>query len=64
MAYQSEPELESNLINQLINQGFNRVKISDEEELKNNFRNELYEHNKIKLNNKSFTSLIYIKSMF
>lgn len=55
MAYQSEAQLEENLIKQLVNQGFNRVKISDEEELKNNFRNELFEHNKAKLNNKPFT---------
>lgn len=55
MSYQSEAELESNLVKQLINQGFNKVKISDEEELKNNFRNEVYEHNKAKLNNEPFT---------
>lgn len=55
MGYQSEAELESNLVKQLVNQGFNKVKISDEEELKNNFRNELYEHNKAKLNNEPFT---------
>lgn len=55
MSYQSEAELESNLVKQLENQGFNKVKISDEEELKDNFRNELYEHNKVKLNNEPFT---------
>lgn len=55
MGYQSEAELESNLVKQLESQGFNKVKISDEEELKNNFRNELYEHNKTKLNNEPFT---------
>ena len=48
MSYQSEAELEFNLVKQLVNQGFNKVKISNEEELKNNFRNELYEHNKDK----------------
>ncbi|MDY3958934.1 type I restriction endonuclease subunit R, partial [Romboutsia timonensis] len=55
MSYQSEAQLEDNLIKQLVNQGFNKVKISDVEELKNNFRNELFEHNKSKLNNKPFT---------
>lgn len=55
MSYQSEAELESNLVKQLESQGFNKVKISDEEELKKNFRNELYEHNKAKLNNEPFT---------
>lgn len=55
MSYQSEAELESNLVKQLESQGFNKVKINNEEELKNNFRNELYLHNKAKLNGESFT---------
>ena len=55
MSYQSEAQLEQNLIKQLINQGFDKVVISDEDELKENFRNELYKHNKTKLNNKPFT---------
>lgn len=55
MSYQSEAQLEENLIKQLVNQGFNRVTITDEEQLKNNFRNELFEHNKAKLNNEPFT---------
>ena len=55
MSYQSEAQLEDNLIKQLESQGFNKVKISNEEELKNNFRKELFEHNKSKLNNKPFT---------
>ncbi|MEG2379973.1 MAG: hypothetical protein RSB77_07135 [Bacilli bacterium] len=49
MSYQSEAELESNLLKQLENQGFNRVNISDEDDLRNNFRNELFEHNKSKI---------------
>ena len=55
MSYQSEAQLEENLIKQLVNQGFNRVIIADEEQLKNNFRNELFQHNKAKLNNEPFT---------
>ncbi|WP_282192819.1 type I restriction endonuclease subunit R, partial [Romboutsia ilealis] len=55
MSYQSEAQLEDNLIKQLAKQGFNKVKIANEEELKNNFRNELFEHNKSKLNNQPFT---------
>ena len=35
MSYQSEAQLEDNLIKQLVNQGFNKVKIANEEELKN-----------------------------
>ena len=38
MSYQSEVQLEKNLVNQLESQGFSIVKIKDEEELKNNFR--------------------------
>ncbi|RDY22923.1 type I restriction endonuclease subunit R [Romboutsia maritimum] len=55
MSYQSEAQLEENLIKQLVNQGFNFVTIADEEQLKNNFRNELFQHNKAKLNNEPFT---------
>lgn len=55
MGYQSEAQLEENLIKQLVNQGFNQVKIADEEDLKSNFRKELFEHNKSKLNNEPFT---------
>lgn len=55
MSYQSEAQLEENLIKQLEAQGFNKVKINNEEELKNNFRNELFEHNKSKLNGEPFT---------
>lgn len=55
MSYQREAELESNLVKQLESQGFNKVRINDEEELKNNFRNELYLHNKAKLNGEPFT---------
>ena len=38
MSYQSEAQLEKNLVNQLESQEFSIVKIKDEEELKNNFR--------------------------
>ena len=55
MSYQSEAQLEQNLIKQLVNQGFSRVTISNEDELKDNFRRELFEHNKSKLNNEPFT---------
>lgn len=55
MSYQSEAKLEENLIKQLINQGFDFVKTNNEDELKQNFRNKLFEHNKSKLNNEPFT---------
>ena len=46
MSYQSEAQLENNLIKQLVEQGFNKVNIVDEEGLKNNFRHQIEEHNK------------------
>lgn len=55
MGYQSEAELEENLVKQLINQEYKKVTINDEEELINNFREQLYIHNKSKLNNEPFT---------
>ena len=55
MRYQSEAQLEKNLIEQLKNQDFEYIKINNEEDLKNNFRNELYLHNKAKLNGEPFT---------
>ena len=55
MSYQSEAQLEETLIKQLVDQGFNRVSISDEEQLKTNFRNELFKYNNAKLDNNPFT---------
>ena len=55
MSYQSEAQLEKNLIKQLENQGFSIVTINNEDELKNNFRKQLFEYNKSKLNNEPFT---------
>ncbi|MDU4861713.1 MAG: hypothetical protein E6356_10960 [Terrisporobacter othiniensis] len=37
------------MIKQLLNKGFTKVTISDEEKLKNNFRNGLFEYNKSKI---------------
>ena len=55
MTYQSEYELEMQLIKQLETQGYIKVSIDDEDELKANFRKMLFEHNKEKLNNTPFT---------
>lgn len=55
MTYQSEKELEELLIKQLEKQGYNKVSINNEDELKENFRQMLFEHNKEKLNNIPFT---------
>ena len=55
MTYQSEYELEMQLIKQLETQGYIKVPIDDEDALKANFRKMLFEHNKEKLNNTPFT---------
>ena len=55
MTYQSEHELEELLIRQLVAQGYDRVGIRDEEDLKANFRDKLFEFNKDKLNGKPLT---------
>ena len=55
MTYQSEHELEELLIRQLVAQGYDRVGIRDEEDLKANFRAKLFEFNKDKLNGKPLT---------
>lgn len=55
MTYQSEYELEELLIKQLETQGYTKVSIKNEEDLKANFRNMLFEYNKEKLNNIPFT---------
>lgn len=55
MTYQSEYELEMQLIKQLETQGYIKISIDDEDELKANFRKMLFEHNKEKLNNTPFT---------
>lgn len=49
MSYQSEKELEDSLIKQLIDIGYTRVKINNEDDLKNNLREELNKFNKEKL---------------
>lgn len=55
MTYQSEHELEMQLIKQLEAQGYTKISICDEYALKANFRKMLFEHNKEKLNNMPFT---------
>ena len=55
MTYQSEHELEMQLIKQLEAQGYTKISICDEYALKANFRKMLFEHNKEKLNNIPFT---------
>lgn len=50
MGYQSEAELEKQLVDQLTNQGYNYVKIANEEDLIENFRIQFSIHNKDKLN--------------
>lgn len=55
MGYQSEAELEKQLVEQLIGQGYGAAHIANEEDLLENFRQQLYLHNEKKLNSKAFT---------
>lgn len=55
MAYQSEAELEKNLHTQLVNQGYEAVKITDYDALLQNFKHQLNEFNKYKLNGQPLT---------
>ncbi len=50
-----EWEIEVELIKQLEQVGYTKVKIHSEDELKQNFRVQLYEYNKAKLDNTPFT---------
>lgn len=49
MSYQSEAELEKQLIAQLCDLGYEKVSIADEEQLVANFRKQLSLHNESKL---------------
>lgn len=55
MGYQSEAQLEKQLVEQLVKQGYGQVVINDEDELKKNFREQLYLHNENKLGGVQFT---------
>ena len=55
MTYQTEQELEQLLIKQLQEEGYSRVRIDDEEQLKANFREQLNLFNKNKLNGVELT---------
>ncbi|WP_297418858.1 type I restriction endonuclease subunit R [Clostridium sp.] len=50
MGYQSEAELEKQLVGQLVDQDYKYVRITNEEELIENFRVQLSKHNEKKLN--------------
>lgn len=52
MGYQSEAQLEEQLINQLVKQGYERITINDEADLMRNFRHQLNKYNAKRLNNK------------
>ena len=55
MGYQSEAQLEKQLVEQLLKQGYGQVVINDEDELKKNFREQLYLYNEKKLGGVQFT---------
>lgn len=55
MPVEREFELEEKLVEQLISLGYKLTKISNQDDLKENFRNQLFEHNKEKLLNVPFS---------
>ena len=67
MSYQSEKKLEEELIQQLIKQGYSRIRINNEDDLKKNLREELNKFNKEKLRDVPLTDkefnriLIYLE---
>ncbi len=50
--YESEAKLEEKLIDQLIKQGYKKVQIDNVEDLERNFREQVNEHNKFRLDEK------------
>jgi len=55
---QSESALETSLINKLVDDGYQRVKIKNESELKENFKAQLEKFNKIKLEDSEFKQIL------
>lgn len=55
MGYESEAVLEKNLINHLSQNGYEKVNITNEEDLINNFRTQLCKFNEDKLKGKPLT---------
>lgn len=55
MAYQTEAALEENLINLLSNNGYERIRIKDEDDLKENFRKQVSKFNRERLKGKPLT---------
>ncbi len=49
-AYESEAKLEEKMLDQLVRQGYKKVQIKNVEDLERNFREQINEHNKLKLN--------------
>lgn len=61
--YESEARLEDRMIDQLVKQGYEKVKINDVKDLENNFREQVNRHNKIELKNKPLSDKEFEKLM-
>lgn len=55
MDYQSEAELEKQLLEQLVGLGYKQIIANDESQLEKNFRTQLYLHNQAKMKSKPFS---------
>ncbi|GAA6238448.1 MAG: type I restriction endonuclease subunit R [Spiroplasma phoeniceum] len=62
--YISESELEKKFINNLKIEGYEYIKLNNEEDIKTNFRNQIFNHNKNELNNKPLTDKEFEKLLF
>lgn len=63
MATQSEAALEKSLITKLAEEGYQRVNINDESELKQNLKSQIEKFNEIELNDEEFNKiLIYLEN--
>jgi hypothetical protein len=58
MTYQSEAQLEENLIKQLGGLGYQRVTIKDEKDMLANLKNQLEKHNEVVLSNAEFAKVL------
>ena len=58
MGYQSEPELERELLAKLVSVGYENIQIQDEEALNKNFKIQLEKYNEIELTPKEFENIL------
>lgn len=58
MTIQPEQTLENNLVDQLVQLGYEKAEVRDEKELLTNLKKQLEKHNKVQLSDSSFTQIL------